>query len=172
MTKSNLFKRAHEIARSLEGDYTARFSYGLTVAWKEVKMGELKGTEKQVAWAKQIKEKNLEKLNSSFSTESFLNCNGITEKQAKVSIENYKNETSASKIIDTKGLNTTDLIEKFYTKEVTDDELELLIVELKKNEKVGNQLNRGNFESRRVTNEITKIVGFLDTKYYIEKMKG
>jgi len=37
MTKSNLFTKAHSIAKTLEGDYRARFSYALTVAWKELK---------------------------------------------------------------------------------------------------------------------------------------
>jgi hypothetical protein len=35
--KRNLMKRAHEIARSLEGDYRARMSIALRQAWKEVK---------------------------------------------------------------------------------------------------------------------------------------
>jgi hypothetical protein len=34
--KRNLMKRAHEIARSLEGDYRARMSIALRQAWKEV----------------------------------------------------------------------------------------------------------------------------------------
>jgi len=40
--KRNLMKRAHEIARSLEGDYRARMSLALRQAWKEEKeMGKL-----------------------------------------------------------------------------------------------------------------------------------
>ena len=35
--KRRLMKRAHEIARSLEGDYIARMSLALRQAWKEVK---------------------------------------------------------------------------------------------------------------------------------------
>ena len=35
--KRSLMKRAHEIARSLEGDYRARMSLALRQAWKEVK---------------------------------------------------------------------------------------------------------------------------------------
>ena len=35
--KRSLMKRAHEIARSLEGDYIARMSLALRQAWKEVK---------------------------------------------------------------------------------------------------------------------------------------
>ena len=35
--KRSLMKRAHEIARSLEGDYIARMSLALRQAWREVK---------------------------------------------------------------------------------------------------------------------------------------
>lgn len=37
MTKRDLMKRAHEIARSLEGNYSARLSAGLKQAWSENK---------------------------------------------------------------------------------------------------------------------------------------
>ena len=36
-TLRKIMKRAHEIARKLEGDYWARLSYGLKVAWAEYK---------------------------------------------------------------------------------------------------------------------------------------
>jgi len=35
--KRNLMKRAHQIAKGLEGDYIARMSLALRQAWKEVK---------------------------------------------------------------------------------------------------------------------------------------
>ena len=35
--KRNLMKRAHQIAKGLEGDYRARMSLALRQAWKEVK---------------------------------------------------------------------------------------------------------------------------------------
>ncbi len=38
-TLSRIMKRGHEIARKLEGDYWARLSYGLKVAWAEYKGG-------------------------------------------------------------------------------------------------------------------------------------
>lgn len=40
-TKSQIFTEAHKIARTLEGDYTARLSEGLRQAWnnREVKQG-------------------------------------------------------------------------------------------------------------------------------------
>ena len=37
--KRNLMKRAHEIARNLEGDYRARMSLALRQAWRENKEG-------------------------------------------------------------------------------------------------------------------------------------
>ena len=38
-TLRSIMKRGHEIARKLEGDYWARLSYGLKVAWAEYKEG-------------------------------------------------------------------------------------------------------------------------------------
>jgi hypothetical protein len=39
MTKSNLFKKAHKIARTLEGDYSARLALALRQVWSEIKGG-------------------------------------------------------------------------------------------------------------------------------------
>lgn len=60
MNKSNLMSRAHKIAKTLVGDYSARLSMALKMVWAEVKKGvkkmvELIGSEKQIAWAKDIK---------------------------------------------------------------------------------------------------------------------
>ena len=63
--KRNLMMRAHELARNLEGDYRARMSLALRQAWKEEKemeMVKLVGTEKQVAWAEDIRRENIEYL--------------------------------------------------------------------------------------------------------------
>ena len=63
--KRNLMKRAHQIAKGLEGDYRARMSMALRQAWKEVKKVELVkliGTEKQVAWAEEIRKANIAHL--------------------------------------------------------------------------------------------------------------
>jgi len=38
MTKREIMRRAHEIARTLEGDYAARMSYGLRQAWMETRL--------------------------------------------------------------------------------------------------------------------------------------
>ena len=60
--------RAHELARGMEGDYQARLALALRIAWKEergkeevkIEMKELKGSEKQVKFANDIKEAVLE----------------------------------------------------------------------------------------------------------------
>lgn len=58
-TLRKIMKRGHEIARKLEGDYRARLSYGLKVAWAEYKeeneVQELKGSPKQIKWAEDIR---------------------------------------------------------------------------------------------------------------------
>jgi len=38
MTKREIMVRAHEIARTLEGNYAARMSYGLRRAWLEARL--------------------------------------------------------------------------------------------------------------------------------------
>jgi len=62
-------KRAHQIAKNLEGDYRARMSLALRQAWKEVKkvdkkveLVRLTGTEKQIAWAEDIRKANISHL--------------------------------------------------------------------------------------------------------------
>jgi len=60
--------RAHQIAKGFEGDYQARLALALRIAWKEergkeevkIEMKELKGSEKQVKFANDIKEAVLE----------------------------------------------------------------------------------------------------------------
>lgn len=37
MTRTEIMTKAHRIARTLEGDYTARLSEGLKMAWEESK---------------------------------------------------------------------------------------------------------------------------------------
>lgn len=58
-----IMKRAHELARQMEGDYVARLSLALRQAWKEAKeveetkLPELIGSEKQIKWAIDIRQK-------------------------------------------------------------------------------------------------------------------
>jgi hypothetical protein len=67
MTKSQIFKKAHEIAKTLEGNYCARLSYSLKLVYSNIKKGavkmiELVGSEKQVAWATEIRNNNIKTL--------------------------------------------------------------------------------------------------------------
>jgi len=59
MTRAEIMRRAHEIARQMEGDYRARLVYGLRQAWREARrpaLPELQGTPRQVAWAVDIRD--------------------------------------------------------------------------------------------------------------------
>lgn len=61
MNKSNLMSRAHKIAKTLIGNYSARLSLALKMVWAEIKKGvntmvEMVGTEKQVNYAKDLKD--------------------------------------------------------------------------------------------------------------------
>lgn len=56
-----IMKRAHELAKQMEGHYSARLSIALRQSWeeakqaREVKLPELTGSEKQVKWATDIR---------------------------------------------------------------------------------------------------------------------
>lgn len=73
-TLRSIMKRGHEIARKLEGDYQARLSYGLKVAWAEYKKEvngmkvNFTGTEKQVKFANDIFEKTIGKVLNDLET--------------------------------------------------------------------------------------------------------
>ena len=66
--KRNVMKRAHQIAKTLEGDYRARMSLALRQAWqawkeeRKVELVKLTGSEKQIAWAEDIRRGNIEYL--------------------------------------------------------------------------------------------------------------
>ncbi|MBB5324924.1 hypothetical protein HNQ34_002022, partial [Anoxybacillus tepidamans] len=63
MNKKEIMKKAVALAKTMVGDWVARMALALKTVWAEVKkMGEkvlpaLKGTEKQVAWANDIRNK-------------------------------------------------------------------------------------------------------------------
>ena len=63
-----IMKRAHELAKGMEGDYRARLSLALRIAWKEAKEGmekelpQLLGSPKQVKWAEDIRSEVLRVL--------------------------------------------------------------------------------------------------------------
>ena len=105
MNKSQLFSKAHKIAKTVEGDYRARFAYGLTQAWKEFKgadkMIELKGTEKQVKWANDIRQKLLNDLETcEKSLETYKWNKEKAEKLLKESRENLESIDSSKYFID------------------------------------------------------------------------
>lgn len=52
-------RRAWEIYKKLQGDRLAKLSMALRMAWAETRQTVLEGTEKQVAWAKDIRTKLL-----------------------------------------------------------------------------------------------------------------
>lgn len=54
-----VMKKAHKLAKKMVGDYAARLALALRQVWKEVRnvvLPELKGTEKQVKWANDIRD--------------------------------------------------------------------------------------------------------------------
>ena len=61
MNKREIMKKAVSLAKTFVGDWVARMALALKIVWAEakkmVKMPELKGTAKQVAWANDIREK-------------------------------------------------------------------------------------------------------------------
>ena len=69
--KTNVFKKAHEITKKIikKGDgYRETFRLALIFVYSEIRKGvnkmiELKGTEKQIKWANDIREKLIEKMN-------------------------------------------------------------------------------------------------------------
>lgn len=97
--------RAHQIAKGFEGDYQARLSLALRQAWKEergkeevrIEMKELKGTEKQVKYANDIKEAVLEIIEQ------------LPEKIAKYS----KDEEMRNKYIEIYNKEIKDLFESY-----------------------------------------------------------
>ena len=97
--------RAHQIAKGFEGDYQARLSLALRQAWKEergkeevkIEMKELKGTEKQVKYANDIKEAVLEIIEQ------------LPEKIAKYS----KDEEMKNKYIEIYNKEIKDLFESY-----------------------------------------------------------
>lgn len=97
--------RAHQIAKGFEGDYQARLSLALRQAWKEergkeevrIEMKELKGTEKQIKYANDIKKAVLEIVEQ------------LPEKIAKYS----KDEEMRNKYIEIYNKEIKDLFESY-----------------------------------------------------------
>jgi len=71
MNKREMMVEAHQMAKQMIGDYSARLALALRTLWASVKKGATKimkaienltGSEKQIAWAKEIIAQNLKDL--------------------------------------------------------------------------------------------------------------
>ena len=105
MSKSQMFKKAHQMTREVKAQFPQvnyRVQFGLSLAYlhnvkEEVKMVELKGTEKQVKWANDIREKvvnnrvkEIEEVKTTKSARrlrEFLDRFEITNEDCKCSVE-------------------------------------------------------------------------------------
>ena len=126
--KKKLMKRAWEIFRTLSGDKRAKLKTSLKEAWFEMKnacvkeetqfdLPQLEGTEKQVAWAQELRKRYLEWIlsfiksdemfdnpvsrNTAGTLASSIYHNGITNSGIKNSSFFWKHETEARE----KGIN-------------------------------------------------------------------
>lgn len=79
----NLLKKAHELTKEIKREYPEidyKAQLGICISYlsnkEEVEMVELEGTEKQIAWAKKIREELIEKVENSNSEykEAILNA--------------------------------------------------------------------------------------------------
>lgn len=101
MNMKNLMKKAHELTRKIKGEFPEvdyKFQLGLCLSFlskegaETIELKELEGSEKQVAWAEEIRNNALE----------IVNRNGLkkvkeliySEKSAKFFIDNFKPLTS------------------------------------------------------------------------------
>ena len=114
-TLRSIMKRGHEIARTLEGNYQARLSYGLKVAWAEYKNKEenkmkvnFTGTEKQVKFANDIFEKTIGKVLNDLETSI-----KETEFRKESTKEKAFSKLAETKEILAKELNAGDFIGKW-----------------------------------------------------------
>lgn len=92
MTKREMMIRAHGLAKTMVGNYSARLALALRQLWASLKKGvatvvELIGSEKQVKWANDIREKfmaDVAKLEefSSYLEEKNVECNAKRGKNA------------------------------------------------------------------------------------------
>jgi hypothetical protein len=112
-TLREIMKKAHQIAKNLIGDYQARLSYGLKVAWAEYKEGnkmDARGKALQEAVKKLAEQKidtgifiplgkTIWNINSSWRTELNITVEKETEKalQLKVEVQSFKDEKAGQK---------------------------------------------------------------------------
>lgn len=111
--KSQIMKRAWEIFRTLTGDRIAKLSAALKKAWAEFKnsackaMKELKGSVKQIAWAKDIR-KRIAELNFEEDMWSMMGFYKASEEERASSTELHKWQTAIYKKAAQKMLDTVD----------------------------------------------------------------
>lgn len=155
---SNLFTRAHEIARTLEGDYVARISYSLRCVWSEVKLGSmLEGSEKQIKWANEIRKSILKKLvdlkdcKNKRYTESIYNINNLNTVDVENAIKVVKSIKDAKYFIDNRNKDYKDFILENRVIKITAE----MIEEARNNERI----------MKRVSNHAEKDENYSERTY-------
>jgi len=116
-TLSRIMRRGHEVARKLEGNYQARLSYGLKVAWAEYKGGKetakLNGSAKQISWAEKIRDKMIQGLEELKTAEEYMRYyfdRSITEEEIQTTIEYLNSVDDARFFIDNRSEKGTDIV--------------------------------------------------------------
>ncbi len=109
MFTSQMMKKVHEIARGLEGDYSAR----LVLAFREVlntKEFELEGTEKQVAWATDLRVKMLGMLVEELERNYFDRVNAQRKAMLTVLVEELAEVKTAKFFIDNRNVKQNEIV--------------------------------------------------------------
>jgi len=148
MTKSNLFRQAHKMTREDAKIYTNinyRVQFGLNLkSLYSDEMVELKGSEKQVDWAKDIREKIITRLENQLkNTDEDLKLNYLNRTDIETTIKNIKKIDSAKTLIDMRYDMLTEFINNYKDIEITEEAMSLV----KESEKSYN----------RILNRLTKI---------------
>lgn len=109
MFTTEMMKRVHEIAATLEGDYSAR----LVLAFREVLKADeivLEGTEKQVTWALDLRVKMLAMLLEELELNYFNRVNEQRKAMLTVLIEELSEVKSAVFFIDNRNIKQNEIV--------------------------------------------------------------
>ena len=109
MFTSQMMKRVHEIAKGLEGDYSAR----LVLAFREVLKADeivLEGTEKQVTWALDLRVKMLAMLLEELELNYFNRVNEQRKAMLTVLIEELLEVKTAVFFIDNRNVKQNEIV--------------------------------------------------------------
>ena len=109
MFTSKIMKRVHEIAATLEGDYSAR----LVLAFREVLKADeivLEGTEKQVTWALELRIKMLAMLLEELELNYFNRVNEKRKAMLTVLIEELSEVKKAVFFIDNRNVKQNEIV--------------------------------------------------------------